>query len=238
MTGAPPVEALIFDVFGTVVDWRTGVSAEVAAAAAARGLVVDAPAFADAWRARYQPAMERIRSGARPYAPLDLLHRENLDATLDAFGIGAAFDEPARAALTRAWERLPGWPDSAPGLARLRGRFLVAPCSNGSIALITRLSRFADLGWDCVLGAEIARAYKPDPAVYRAACAALGLGPRAVMMVAAHEDDLAAARAVGLATAFVARPLEHGPDRAGPAPRGGWDVAAADLLDLADRLGA
>jgi 2-haloacid dehalogenase len=234
---ATPLQALIFDVFGTVVDWRTGVAAEVAAACAARGVAVDAPAFADAWRARYQPAMQAVRSGARAYVALDLLHREMLDATLDAFGVGRAFDPGARAALTAAWEKLPPWPDAVAGLARLKRRFIVAPCSNGSIALMTRLARFGGLPWDCILGAEIARAYKPDPAVYRAACAALRLPPEAVTMVAAHEDDLAAARAEGLGTAFVPRPPEHGPGQAAPpAPTGVWDLVAPDFLALADRL--
>jgi 2-haloacid dehalogenase len=230
---APHVEALIFDVFGTVVDWRSGVAAEVA-----RVLPdIDALAFADAWRSRYQPAMQEVRSGRRAYVAVDVLHRENLDATLAAFD--ADLDEDARVALNRAWEKLPPWPDAAPGLTRLKVWFIVAPCSNGSIALMTRLARFGGLPWDCILGADVAHAYKPDPEAYLGSTAALGLTPDKVMMVAAHNDDLAAAQASGLRTAFVPRPLEHGP-HANPetAPTGAWDVTAADFVALAERLGA
>lgn len=226
----------MFDVFGTLVDWREGVAAAAVEAFAARGLDLDPHAFADHWRGRYQPAMERVRTGGRGYVPLDVLHRENLDETLEAFGVGDAFDEAARDALNRAWERLPPWPDVREGLDRLRPLGLLAPCSNGSIALMTRLARFAGLRWDAVVGAEVARDYKPKQEVYRAAARALGLPPGRVVMVAAHEDDLAAARAAGLATAFVPRPREHGPDGApGPAPEGDWDLVADDLVALAAR---
>ena len=231
----PRPAAAIFDVFGTLVDWRGAIAREVAAAFAAKGLAVDAEAFADAWRAEYQPAMERVRAGARGYVPLDVLHRENLERVLAARGV-TAFDPAGIAALAAAWERLDPWPDVRPGLALLRPHMLLAPCSNGSIALMVRLARHAGLVWDAVLGAEIARDYKPKPAVYRAACAALGLPPGRVMMVAAHEDDLAAARAAGLLTGFVPRPLEHGPHRQPAAPRGGWDAAAPDLPRLAATL--
>ncbi len=224
------VRAMIFDVFGTVVDWRRGVAAQVAAAIPG----ADPVAFADAWRGRYQPAMEAVRAGRRGYVPLDTLHREMLDETLAAFG--APLDDDARAALATAWERLPPWPDSVAGLAALRARAIVAPCSNGSIALMTRLARYAGLGWDCILGADVARAYKPDPAVYRACVAALRLQPAEVMMVAAHNDDLRAAAACGLRTAFLPRPREHGPGQTTDlAPEGPWDVVAADLSDLAAR---
>jgi 2-haloacid dehalogenase len=229
----PAVEALIFDVFGTVVDWREGVAAEVR-----RFLPdLDPHAFADAWRGEYQPAMERVRSGARGYVPLDILHRENLDRTLAAFG--ADLPDAERAALNHAWEKLPPWPDSAPGLARLKRRLIIAPCSNGSIALMTRLAKFGGLNWDCILGADVARAYKPDPQAYLGSAAALGLPPERVMMVAAHEDDLAAARAVGMATAFVARPLEHGTAPAGDASATEcWDIIAEGIDGVADALGA
>jgi 2-haloacid dehalogenase len=224
---APVVEALIFDVFGTVVDWRAGVAAEVA-----RFLPgVDAHAFADAWRAEYQPAMERVRSGARGYLPLDILHRENLDRTLAAFG--ADTPEAERAALNHAWEKLPPWPDSVPGLSRLKARFIVAPCSNGSIALMTRLAKFGNLPWDCILGADVARAYKPDPQAYLGSAAALGLPPERMMMVAAHNGDLAAAQALGMATAFIPRPTEHGARQTTDlAPTGAWDCVVADLEAL------
>lgn len=231
MTGARP-QAVIFDVFGSLVDWRAGVAR--AAAEALPG--VDAPAFADAWRGRYQPSMAAVRDGRRPYVALDVLHRENLDATLAAFGLDPP--EADRAALNHAWERLPAWPDAAEGLARLRRAVIVAPCSNGSIALMTRLSRFAGLGWDCILGADVARAYKPDPQAYLGSAAALGLAPGAVMMAAAHNSDLAAAREAGLATAFFPRPAEHGPAGGETEATGPWDVVATDVMDLATQLGA
>jgi len=232
------VKAAIFDVFGTVVNWRAGVARAVADAFGERGIAGDAEAFADAWRGEYQPAMEEIRAGRRGYVALDDLHRENLDRVLARFGLEERVDAAARIALNAAWERLPPWPDSVSGLTRLRRAMIVAPCSNGSIALMTRLARFAGLPWDCILGAEIARAYKPDPAVYRASAAALRLAPEEVLMVAAHNDDLAAARAAGLGTAFVARPGEHGPGQETDlVPAEAWDVVAADLDDLAVRLG-
>lgn len=222
-------KALIFDVFGTCVDWRSSVAREVA-----RELPqVDALAFADAWRGEYQPAMERVRSGNRGYVALDDLHLENLLKVCADFGVTCA--EPQR--LNRAWERLDPWPDVVQGLTALKARAIIAPCSNGSIALMTRLARHAGLPWDCILGADIARDYKPKPEVYLAACAALRLVPGQVMMVAAHNDDLAAAQAAGLKTGFVPRPTERGPgqrtDLEATAP---WDVVAADFNDLAGRL--
>ncbi|MEL7299456.1 MAG: haloacid dehalogenase type II [Pseudomonadota bacterium] len=218
--------ALIFDVFGTCVDWRSAVAREVAAV-----LDVDGAAFADAWRGEYQPAMEQIRSGARGYVRLDTLHAENLARVAARFGVSAPPD------LTSAWEKLDPWPDVIPGLERIRARRIIAPCSNGSIALMTRLARYAGLPWDCILGAEIARAYKPARLVYQAACEALHLPPARVMMVAAHNDDLAAARAAGLATAFVPRPREHGPDQTTDLePSAEWDICAADFEALAEAL--
>lgn len=232
------IDACIFDVFGTVVDWRSGVAREVEAAFAAKGVAVDAGAFADAWRGEYQPAMERIRSGARGYVPLDDLHRENLERVLERFGHAGLLSEEEKAALNAAWEKLPPWPDSVPGIARLRARRIVAPCSNGSISLMTRLARYGGLPWDCILGADIARDYKPRAEVYRASCAALRLPPEAVMMVAAHNDDLAAAQAAGLRTAFVARPLEKGPGGGETAPTGDWDASAENIETLAEMLDA
>ncbi|SDZ92971.1 haloacid dehalogenase type II [Rubrimonas cliftonensis] len=224
-------QAFIFDVFGTVVDWRSGVARDVSRALPQ----VEPFAFAAAWRARYQPAMERVRAGGRPYVALDELHAEMLDETLAAFG--ARMTPPARAALATAWERLPAWPDAPDGLARLRTMAMIAPCSNGSIALMTRLARYAGLPWDCVLGADVARAYKPQPEVYLAAAAALRLAPGAVMMVAAHNDDLRAARAAGLMAGFIPRPQEHGPGQtADLSPDGPWDLVADDIADLAARV--
>jgi 2-haloacid dehalogenase len=231
------VEALLFDVFGTVVDWRSGVAGAVAGFFSRRGHRVEGPAFADAWRAKYQPAMQRIRSGGRGYVALDVLHRENLDATLDEFGLADAVDEAGRIELNRAWEKLPPWPDSVPGLAALKRDYAIAPCSNGSIGLMTWLARHGGLPWDAILGADIARDYKPQLAVYRASAAALGLAPEQAMMVAAHNSDLAAAREAGLKTAFVPRCQEHGPGQTTDlGPTSDWDVVAADFGDLAGRL--
>ena len=231
------IEAFLFDVFGTCVDWRRGIAREVAKKAAEKGLSIDSFAFADAWRALYQPRMEEIRSGRRDYADLDVLHRENLDATLDAFGFAEKFDEEERAALNRAWEKLPPWPDVIEGLDPLKAGAIVAACSNGSIALMTRLAKYGRLPWDCILGAGLARAYKPDPRAYLASCEALRLAPARVMMVAAHNDDLVAARSCGLKTAFIARPTEHGQDQTSDlAPTSDWDIMAPDFIKLARAL--
>lgn len=233
------IRAAIFDVFGTVVDWRRGVAEAVAPALAERGLDIDPAAFADAWRAEYQPAMETVRSGRRGYVPLDELHRENLDRVLAAFGIAERFDEAARQALNTAWERLPPWPDSVPGIAAMRRTLIVAPCSNGSIALMTRLARFGGLPWDCILGADVARAYKPERQAYLGSAAALRLAPAEVVMVAAHNDDLRAARAAGLATAFVPRAAEKGPGQTTDlGPDADWDFIAPDMEGLAAALAA
>ncbi len=225
------VEALIFDVFGTCVDWRTSVAREVAAVLPE----VDAEAFATAWRAEYDPAMARIREGARGYVPLDDLHLENLDTVARAFGVRV----PDRMTLNAAWERLDPWPDVTEGLAALKAHAIIAPCSNGSIALMTRLARYGGLPWDCILGADIARDYKPRPEVYLASCAALRLAPDRVMRVAAHNDDLFAARRAGLKTGFVPRPTEHGPGQSRDlSAESDWDIVAADFKDLARRVAA
>jgi 2-haloacid dehalogenase len=221
--------ALIFDVFGTCVDWRTSLAREVAAVLPG----VDATAFAVAWRAEYEPSMARIRDGGRGYVALDDLHLENLHRVAAAFGVRAPD------ALNAAWERLDPWPDVVPGLTALKATQIVAPCSNGSIALMTRLAKHAGLPWDCILGAELARDYKPKPAVYRASYAALRLPAEAVTMVAAHNDDLAAARAAGLKTAFVPRPTEHGPGQGTDLePTADWDIVARDFEDLARQVQA
>lgn len=221
------VKALIFDVFGTCVDWRTSVAREVAAALPD----VDSLAFADAWRGEYQPAMERIRAGTRGYVRLDTLHLENLEIVAGRFGVQA---DPE---LNTAWEKLDPWPDVVDGLHALRGHALIAPCSNGSIGLMARLARYGGLPWDCILGADIARDYKPKLEVYRASCAALGLGPGQVMMVAAHNDDLVAAREAGLRTGFVPRPTEYGPGQQSDlAAAADWDVVAPDFGVLAQHI--
>ncbi len=230
------VKAAVFDVFGTVVDWRSGVAAVMAAAFEAKGVTHDAAAFADAWRGEYQPAMQRIRSGARGYVPLDDLHRENLEAVLAARGLTGVFGAAEIADLARAWEKLPPWPDSVAGLAAIRAKMPVATCSNGSIALMVHLARFAGLGWDAILGADIAKDYKPQAATYQVTCAALRISPGEVLMVACHNDDLAAARVAGLQTAFVARPDELGPGLGAKAPTSDWEFSAPDLQALAAML--
>jgi 2-haloacid dehalogenase len=230
-------KALIFDVFGTVVDWRNGVASVCAEAFAAREINFSPLEFADLWRAEYQPAMQRIRSGNRGYVRLDVLHRENLDTVLAATALGGSFSEGERNALNHAWEQLPPWPDTVEGLQLLKADQLLAPCSNGSIALMARLARFAGLPWDAILGADIARSYKPDLQVYLASVAALGLSPNEVMMVAAHNDDLFAARECGLMTAFVCRPTEYGPEQTTDlGAESDWDFVAETLPHLAGLL--
>jgi 2-haloacid dehalogenase len=231
------VEALCFDVFGTVVDWRSGVARGAEAALAPRGIGLDWSAFADAWRARYQPAMEEVRAGRRPFVRLDVLHRENLEATLAGFGV-AGLSEAVLADLNLAWHRLDPWPDAAAGLTRLRRRYILAPLSNGNVRLMVDLARRGGLPWDAILGAEVARAYKPSPEAYLRSAGLLDLAPSACVMVAAHNGDLAAARAVGFRTAFVPRPLEHGPGQTSDLePAEAWDVVARDFGELAERLG-
>lgn len=234
--GSRGIEALCFDVFGTVVDWRSSVARQAEVLLAPRGHGPDWHAFADAWRGRYQPAMEAVRSGRRPFAKLDVLHRENLDAVLADFGI-AGLPATAVEELNLAWHRLDPWPDVVEGLARLKPRHILAPVSNGNVRLMVDLARHAGLPWDAILGAEVARAYKPSPEAYLCAAELLDLPPGACMMVAAHNDDLAAAQAQGLRTAFVPRPLEHGPGQTVDLePTGEWDLVAHDFGELATRL--
>jgi len=230
------VKALLFDVFGTLVDWRSSIAREARTILSPLDVAIDWEAFADAWRARYPLAMEEVRSGRLPFSKLDVLHRRNLDAVLQAFGL-ERIDEATRADLNLAWHRLDAWPDTTPGLARLRTKFLLAPCSNGNISIMVDLARRNDWHWDAILGAEIARDYKPKPIVYLSAAAAFDCAPQEMMMVAAHSYDLAAAAATGLHTAFVARPDEDGPGKGERAAAGPVDWSATSLLDLADRLG-
>jgi len=229
------IKALVFDVFGTLVDWRTAVAREAQAILSPLGVVLDWPAFADAWRDEYQPAMEEVRSGRLPFSKLDVLHRRNLDVVLDRFGLHQV-DEPTRAHLNFAWHRLDAWPDVRPGLDRLRGRYWLAPCSNGNISLMVDLARRNGFVWDAILGAEVARDYKPKPAVYLSAAAAFDCSPAEIMMVAAHSSDLAAAGAAGLRTAFISRPDEHGAGKGERQASTRVDVEATSLLDLADRV--
>jgi 2-haloacid dehalogenase len=234
------VRALLFDIFGTVVDWRAGVARESGTLLSRHGIDADAHAFADAWRRRYDPAMEEVRAGRRPFVRLDVLHRENLEATLRGFGADpATLPDEELAHLNRAWHRLDPWPDSVPGLTRLRTRFVVAPLSNGNIALLLNMAKRAGLPWDAILGAEVSGAYKPQPDAYTRTAEVLGIGSAECMMVAAHNSDLRAARSAGFATAFVARPLEYGPGQSSNlVAEEAWDVVAADFVELAVRFGA
>jgi len=233
------VQALVFDVFGTVVDWRTGVAREAAPFLARHGQGrIEPLAFADAWRSHYGPSMQAVRSGQRPFVRLDVLHRENLEATLRDAGIDPAGVPAAELdALNLAWHRLDPWPDSVAGLARLKTRYIIAPLSNGNIRLMLDMAKRAGLPWDAILGAEVAQAYKPMPQAYLRTAEVLGLAPSQVCMVAAHNGDLAAARQCGLKTAFVRRPTEHGPGQATDLhPEQDWDAVADDFNGLAEQL--
>ncbi len=231
------VRALTFDVFGTCVDWRTGVAAEARRLGALRGVDGDWERLADAWRALYVPSMDRVRRGDLPWTTFDRLHRMSLDQVLGEVGV-EDFDSAARDELTMAWERLPPWPDAARGLERLTRRFTVSTLSNGNRSQQTALIRFAGLPFQRLLSAEDFHHYKPDPEVYLGAASVLGLDPGQVMMVAAHKSDLRAAQAAGMKAAFVERPLEKGPGGGAdllPDPRA--DVQATDFMDLAGQLG-
>jgi len=234
------LRALCFDVFGTVVDWRSGVVAEgraLAARLARPGLQLDWAAFADDWRAGYAPALDEVRHGRLPWTTVDMLHRRILERLLAARGITLA--EAEAAAFNRVWHRLPPWPDSVAGLARLKARWPVCTLSNGDLRLLLDMARHAALPWDLLLSAELFGHYKPDREVYLGACRLLALPPGEVLMVAAHPSDLRGARAAGLRTAYVRRPLEHGPGSAPPAyAPGEFDLVADDFLDLAQQLGA
>jgi 2-haloacid dehalogenase len=229
------LRALFFDVFGTLVDWRTGIAREARDFLSPRGIELDWLAFADAWRGEYQPAMEEVRSGRIPFARLDVIHRKMLDRIAAKFGLGNVGDAD-REELTLAWHKLDAWPDVKGGLARLHRKYLLAPVSNGNISLMVDLARRNGFPWDAILGAEIAGDYKPKPRVYLAAAEALSLEPGDCMMVAAHSFDLAAAAECGLRTGHVARPDEKGPGKGENAPTIPVDAAADSLEDLAQEL--
>ena len=235
-----PIRAVLFDVFGTVVDWRSGVAREAAAFFAQHGIAnVDAFAFADAWRDRYGPSMAVISSGRRGFVRLDVLHRENLEATLKAFSIDPAnLPQAALVDLNLAWHRLDPWPDVVAGLTRLRTRYLIAPLSNGNIVLLTNMAKRAGIPWDAILGAEVVQAYKPTPESYLRTVDVLGMKPDEVCLVAAHNGDLEAAQKCGLRTGMVPRPTEHGPGQTiDLAPTGKWDFVARDFVALAAAMG-
>jgi 2-haloacid dehalogenase len=236
MPKAPELRALVFDVFGTVVDWRGSVIRECRALGKRKRIAADWDAFADAWRAGYRPAMARVRSGELPWMSIDQLHRLILDDLLARFSIeGLTEDEIDQ--LNHVWHRLDGWPDARRGLLLLKRRYVIATLSNGNVALLVNMAKRAGLPWDAVLSAELFRHYKPDPEAYLGAAAMLGFEPGEVMMVAAHKDDLRAARACGLRTAFVGRPREKGPKvKVDVAPEPDFDVNAKNFVDLARRL--
>jgi 2-haloacid dehalogenase len=237
MTATAQVQALLFDVFGTVVDWRGSIIAELTRFGVDKGIAADWAAFTDDWRGMYQPAMDEVRSGRRPWTILDVLHRESLDKIIAKYGI-AGLSEAEKDHINRVWHRLKPWPDAVAGLTRLKSRHIIGTLSNGNVGLLTRLAKHAGLPWDVILGAETARAYKPLPQAYLASAALLNLEPAQVMLVAAHNGDLAAASAVGLRTGFVARPQEYGPhqskDLKAEQP---WDVVAASFTELAGAMG-
>lgn len=237
---SPPFEfpkAIVFDVFGTVVDWRGTIIEEGTAWGKAKGVEVDWGRFADRWRAGYRPAMDKVRRGELAWAKLDVLYRMILDDLLGEFQLALSAEEKDR--WNRVWHRLRPWPDSVPGLIRLKRKYVIATLSNGNVSLLTDMAKRAGLPWDAILSAELAGHYKPDREVYLMAADLLGAGPQQTMMVAAHRSDLEAADACGLRTGFVSRPDEYGPGgRADKATGGDFDVVASDVLDLASQLGA
>ncbi|MGO9506087.1 MAG: haloacid dehalogenase type II [Mycobacterium sp.] len=232
------VRAILFDTFGTVVDWRSGIADAVAQFARRHQIALQPMEFAADWRARYQPAMAEVRSGRREFASLDVLHRENLEASFNNIGVDPhALPEDDVEALARSWRWLPPWPDSLDGISAMKRHVIVGPLSNGNTGLLVEMAKYAGLPWDIVLGSDVSRAYKPDPLAYRTPARLLGLEPGEVMLVAAHNLDLEAAQNSGLATGFVARPQEYGPDQTiDLTPRGPWDVSGSTLTELARLL--
>jgi 2-haloacid dehalogenase len=231
------VEVLAFDVFGTVVDWRSSVIAEGEQLGRTKGLQIEWAAFADAWRSIYRPYMDRVGRGELPWTKLDDLHRMMLDETLKKFGI-TNLTEDEKQHFNRVWHRLTPWPDSVSGLERLKSRFVVSTLSNGNISLLTNMAKHAGLPWDCILSAENVKHYKPDSSVYLLVPQLFDLKPEQVMMVAAHEHDLQSAQKYGLRTAFVHRPMEHGPGKSLPIPPNDrYGIIAKNFMDLAEQLG-
>ena len=237
------VKALLFDVFGTVVDWRTGIAIEVQMIAKKYNIELNADDFADAWRAEYQPAMEQIRSGKRSFTILDNLHLENLKKIAPRFNLNNLSNEDLNF-LVSAWHRLPGWPDSSQGLNKLKKKFILATQSNGNISLMVNMAKYSNLSWDVILGAEVLGHYKPEPEAYIKACKALSLKPSECLMVAAHDDDLKAASLQGMKTAYVHRPFEYGKDKLFDIAEvndykgnRNWDIMSKDFNDLAFKLG-
>ena len=232
------IKALLFDTFGTVVDWRGSVARMSERAVATRGGTLDGDAFARAWRAGYRPGMAPVIAGERPWTPIDVIHRERLEVILDEFGIADLFDEPARADLNLAWHRLDPWPDSVPGLLRLRRNYIIGPLSNGGTVLLASMAKRAAIPWDVIMSSDVTRAYKRHPDAYLNACRAMNLAPEQVMMCAAHNDDLEAAQSHGMRTAYINRPYEYGPDQVRDfEATGKWDIVTDHIGGIADALG-
>lgn len=231
------IKALVFDVFGTVVDWRGSIIRDLQSFGRAKGVTADWVGLTDAWRARYAPSMDRVRRGEIPWTNLDALHRVTLDALLTEFDV-RGLTEDDKIHVNRVWHRLDAWPDSVAGLTRLKRKYVIATLSNGNVALLTNMAKHAGLPWDCILSGEIFRHYKPDPEAYLGAAALLGVQPHELMMAAAHNSDLVAAAAQGLRTAFIARPSEYGPHQVRDfRAEHAFDVVADDFEDLAGQLG-
>ena len=232
------IKAVLFDTFGTVVDWRSGVARDVAAFAKSHRIDLDAVAFADAWRAKYEPSMEPVRNGSRDFVPLDQLHLENLHATLSEFSLDAAgFDDDELADLNAAWERLDPWEDSAAGLVELSKHVIVGPLSNANLAMLLRMALRAKLPWTVIVGSDATRAYKPTMEAYQNMAWILRLDPGEVMLAAAHNRDLTSAQRAGLGTAFIPRPTEFGPGQTTDlAAEDDWDLVCASILDLGSRF--
>jgi len=236
MAGKQPV-AIVFDTFGSVVDWRSSLIADLTGYGSSHGVTADWPALVDAWRAAYQPSMARVRKGELPWTKLDDLHRASLDRLVSEFGING-LSEDDLVHINLGWHRLHPWPDSVPGLTRLKSRFIIGPLSNGNVSLLLNMAKFAGIPWDMIFGSDLFGHFKPDPETYLGVARMLGLRPDQVMMAAAHNGDLAAARSCGLLTAFFPRPSEYGPhQKRDYAADQAWDIVATDIQDMAGQLG-
>lgn len=230
-------KVIVFDTFGSVVDWRGSLIADLTAFGQQRGIVADWPALIDAWRASYHPSMDKVRKGELPWTKLDALHRASLDALVAQFGI-QGLTEADLVHINLGWHRLNGWPDSVPGLTRLKSKFIVGPLSNGNVSLLSNMAKFAGLPWDMIFGSDLFGHFKPDPETYLGVAKMMDLAPDQVMMAAAHNGDLAAARKCGLMTAFFPRPGEYGPNQKRDyAADQDWDVVATNIEDMATQLG-